>query len=523
MGRRQDAERVKRAIDGFNAGYPTSIGELIYLYFSGIDGLKRIVDRGLDLKAPQGDPTALNTRVATYNTAVPPADVIGVDVRTVAVERLPEVWVGKASERAREVVGAVGKDMGDLVTTYSAASKELSALAIGIQFGQHMHETGIGILKAVRTDLDALSDPFDFGRMQSLKARAQSAMHIVVSGAVVAERAGVTAATRFNDLASQARAGSMKSGNLSASDKLVLSEAAVPGAAGAPNDILTNNEARRADQRLDRLSEDDRRRFNDLLSDAKSPQERAYLMKALAAGHDITKIEAFDALIHDHGNDPAWLRDRLTPVYNTTADMTAGNRTPVTYQGREWTQGQHPTCVASSTVMARAMVDPVYALGITTGNHPGDPAFDNPDKFGERLRNEQVRVYEDGRSWVADLPLVGYDGMTSGQGEDIANDEIARYTGGEYDHHGLDDAAERRAILPAVEKAVDEGRPVPIQVRDDDSGHQMMIIGHQGDMLQIYNPWGDTVWVSEDDFINGHMDKAGPKLPDVKGVHLPKD
>jgi hypothetical protein len=523
MGRRADAERVKKAIDGFNTGYPTSIGELVYMYFSGIDGLKRIVDRGLALQQPQGNPTALNTRLGTYNSVVPPADAIGVDVRSIALDKLPEIWVGKASERAREVVGAVGHDLGDLITTYSAASKELSALVIGLQFGQHMHTTGHGILQGVRTDLDGLSDPFDFGRMQALKSRAQSALQIIVSGAIIAERAGMTAASRFNDLASKARAGTMNTGNLSASDKLVLTEAAVPGAAGAENDILTNNDAKRADQRLDKLSEDDRRRFNDLLSNAKSPQERAYLTKALAAGHNMDKIEGFDKLIHDHGNDPAWLRDHLTPVYNSVNDTTTGTTTNVDYKGRQWTQGQHPTCVASSTVTARAMVDPLYALQLTSGGHPDDPAYDTADKFGERLRNEQVRVYDGGRSFYADWWAVGYDGMKQGEGEEIANNEISPYTGGSYDSRDLDNADERRAALYEVEKAVDEGKPVPIQVRNSDSGHQMMVIGHDGDRLQIYNPWGNTVWVSEDDWINGHMDKAGPKLPNVEGVHLPRN
>ncbi|WP_234435887.1 protease inhibitor I42 family protein [Streptomyces sp. NRRL S-813] len=33
----------------------------------------------------------------------------------------------------------------------------------------------------------------------------------------------------------------------------------------------------------------------------------------------------------------------------------------------------------------------------------------------------------------------------------------------------------------------------------------MTIIAQEGDRLQVYNPWGSTTWVSEDDFINGHM------------------
>jgi hypothetical protein len=54
----------------------------------------------------------------------------------------------------------------------------------------------------------------------------------------------------------------------------------------------------------------------------------------------------------------------------------------------------------------------------------------------------------------------------------------------------------------------------------------MLIIGHQGNRLEIYNPWGTTNWVDEDDFINGHMDKIDPDLgkvpPNVSGVLLPR-
>jgi len=43
-------------------------------------------------------------------------------------------------------------------------------------------------------------------------------------------------------------------------------------------------------------------------------------------------------------------------------------------------------------------------------------------------------------------------------------------------------------------------------------------------MLQVYNPWGTTTWVSEDDFVNGRMDKASDnRMPDAYAVHLPAD
>ena len=36
--------------------------------------------------------------------------------------------------------------------------------------------------------------------------------------------------------------------------------------------------------------------------------------------------------------------------------------------------------MATSTVVARAAVDPFYALRLTTGEHPDDPAFDTVTK-----------------------------------------------------------------------------------------------------------------------------------------------
>ncbi|MFF2411696.1 hypothetical protein [Streptomyces sp. NPDC058092] len=51
----------------------------------------------------------------------------------------------------------------------------------------------------------------------------------------------------------------------------------------------------------------------------------------------------------------------------------------------------------------------------------------------------------------------------------------------------------------------------------------MTIIAQEGDMLQVYNPWGSTTWVSEDDFINGHMGKASNSdLPNAYSVYLPR-
>ncbi|MET9605263.1 hypothetical protein ABZZ17_09360 [Streptomyces sp. NPDC006512] len=42
-------------------------------------------------------------------------------------------------------------------------------------------------------------------------------------------------------------------------------------------------------------------------------------------------------------------------------------------------------------------------------------------------------------------------------------------------------------------------------------------------MLQVYDPWGSTTWVSEDDVINGYMGKASNSdLPNAYSARLPR-
>ena len=169
-----------------------------------------------------------------------------------------------------------------------------------------------------------------------------------------------------------------------------------------------------------------------------------------------------------------------------------------------------------STVTAHAATDPLYALELTTGGHPGDPEYDNPEAFEERMRDEETRVYD-----VRDDK--DQEGMTDDESEEIADDEIGEHTGSDYENRDLEDAGDREDALPEIRDSVNAGRPVPVSVRGDDSGHQMMIIGQEGDKLQIYNPWGFTTWVSEDDFINGRMAGASDdRLPTPTSVRLPE-
>jgi hypothetical protein len=318
----------------------------------------------------------------------------------------------------------------------------------------------------------------------------------------------------MHDIASKARSGNL-GGSLTPMDDVILAEA------GHEQSILTPAMEKRARDALNALNRQDQARMLNLMATSVSPEQRAYLMKALAAGYSIDEVAKFDAMIAAHGNDPTWLDQHLSPLALDSDSVLPGKNVD-SFQGAAYDQGNHPTCVAASTVTARAAVDPLYALQLTSGGHPGDPAYDNPAAFADRLLDEQNRVYDGGRNWLQKATFS--PGMTAGQSETIANEEIATRTGAQYDDVQIGDSDARRNTLGSIERAVDDGYPVPVMADEGRKSHQLMIIGHTGDELQIYNPWGYTYWVSQDDFVGGHIDRVDAEIPSTPtSVRLPQE
>ena len=176
------------------------------------------------------------------------------------------------------------------------------------------------------------------------------------------------------------------------------------------------------------------------------------------------EVAGFDQLIAGHGDDPGWLEEHLSPLSMDVENPTPG-RDHTSSGPPEWEQGNQPTCVAASTVTARAEVDPLYALRLTTGGHPGDPEFDNPAAFANRLRDEQEQVYDEGRTWFQEH--FGDDGMTSEQSDDRGErGDRPAHRGRATSNVRLADVAAREATIPSIERAVDEGYPVPFSTHE---------------------------------------------------------
>ncbi|MGX1131356.1 hypothetical protein RKD49_003546 [Streptomyces glaucescens] len=491
-----------------------------------------MIDSALSVSEPEGDPGTLESLSKRYRDRLDDVGGIHDRVQKVAGKGLPEVWVGDTSVLASDGVAAAGRAVLQMAEAFQGGAGALLRLADALADAQRQDAEGRGRMAQAKSTLGGRDGFFDdwheddeeeFDRLTA-RAFASDGIDLMHKAAVAAEEAVRVAARDLNKWATEARAGKMDTGELTAVDRLMLADT---GAANAPtelNEILSSSDLERAGRRMDQLNKADEAAMERMLSQAGSPEERAYLMKALAAGHSVKEIETFQGKIN--GKDPEWLRRHLTPVVTAEDSMedegladdgSANNKDYVTFHDQLWIQGgdgSEGTCVASSTVNARAMLDPIYALDLTGGPSGQE---DDPKAFRERLVAEQHRLHEEGDGGD-DWTGMGQEGQ-----EEIADSTLGSATGDDYRRHDVDSADQRRAVLDDVQKAVAEGKPVPVDVKGDDGAHAMMIIGQEGDMLQIYNPWGTTTWVSEDDFVNGNMGKASNnELNDAYQVYVPE-
>ncbi|MEU7282223.1 peptidoglycan-binding protein [Streptomyces sp. NPDC045431] len=491
-----------------------------------------LIDNALSVPEPGGDRALLEGVARLYRSQVDPVGTVFDRVDRVGRKGLPEVWVGDTSVLASDAVNATGRSVTQMSEAFNGCATTLLTLADAIDEAQRKDQEGRGQLLEQKKMLGGRDGFFDdlheddeeeWDRLNAAHfgSYAVDMMHAAVSQAQEACR---NAARDLNKWAAEARAGKMGTSELTAVDKIMLADTGVAGAHTELNEILTPSDLARASTRMDQLSLDDATAMDRMLAKSNSPEERAYLMKALAAGHSVTEIGKFQDKIH--GKDPEWMRRHLSPVVTGAdsmkdrgleSDGSNVNKEQVTFNGQGWIQGgdgSEGTCVASSTVTSRAMVDPVYALQLTGGP---DGQQDDPVAFRQRLVAEQHRLHtegEGGEKWTGMGP----------EGQERINDtHVGSATGTDYQRQDLNSAADRRAVLTEVEKSVAEGRPVPVDVSGKDGAHAMTIIAQEGDMLQVYNPWGTTTWVSEDDFINGNMGKASSSdLPNAYSVYLPR-
>lgn len=489
--------------------------------------LLELIDRALGVSAPEGDAATLNSLGKRYREQVDEAGDLCDRVNRVARKGLPEIWVGDTSVLASDAVSAASRVATQVAEAFQGGARALTLLADAVTHAQKQDGDGRAKLTEARSALGGRDGVFDNWHEDDgeeaarLRARsvASTGVELMRDAAEAADDAARAAARDLNKWAAEARAGKLDTDGLTAVDRLMLADISNVGGDPELNEILTASDLERSGRAMENLSPGDSARMERLLADASTPQEKAYLMKALAAGYSVDEVSEFGGKIH--GKDPEWLREHLAPISTNSGT----GQEQQTFGDQSWSQ-DGATCVPSATVTGRALVDPVYALELTGGLSGQE---DDPKAFRERLTDEQMRLHEEGdgsnEGWLWDRQPAGMD--SEGRVE-ISNKEMSPHTGETYESHDMNSADDRRDVLTDIERSVADGKPVPINIEGEEDGdrvgHAVMIVGQEDGMLQVYNPWGTTTWVSEEDFINGDLSAASDdRFTNVDRVYIDQD
>ena len=464
-----------------------------------------VVEATSILRELPGDPDAIDAMATACRRMGDDIDAAHDDLDAVRTS-VPSVWQGQsatkavtalqATQRLMEVAEPSMKSAAVLLETYAdelrRLAKELdvhqSALAEVVRGLDSALDVGKSLLATIAPwwDKDGLDD---------LLHKAISAIDGAITVFDHLGEAEDSLRRGLRNITGKARAGALGSPNVSPFDTVLLANQGIDGKSPAlDNGILTARQLKRAGDILDSLSPQERAQVQALLDQAGSEAPRAYILKALAAGHSVAEVAGFANTIRGH--DDAWLNKQLSLLDPT---VTSG---AVYYGTEKLEQYNDFTCGSTSIMLARAMNDPLYAMSLTTDGN-GNPL--SSTDFGIRIEKEEQRIHDSTNTlWPQRLG-------TSPWGVSGELNEYAESFGTEYDWRIVDDTSPD-SINPALDGAVgavDAGYTVPVLIGDSYPHHYVLLVGHEGDNLVFYDPGGQMVTVTEEQFRNGDMSDLG--------------
>jgi|GEM_PF-3510046 len=511
--------------------------------------LASAIGAALAPKAPSGSPTQIYSAATAYGkTAERYGQAFG-DLQRVNTTTLPAAWKSPAADKAAQHIKAIGIQIQNTVSAFSLVSEAFVAWSDALQRAQQNDQQGRELLaQAGNVGPVTSGRTLGLGYGMSVTEAADQALSLAAEGCSTRQAAALALAVAASSATSvltqtTGYATAQKIVDAGPLTAMLMSTALNPD--GTP--ILSLNTFTMGMQRWDALSAQDRTAFEELLASSASPQEAAYLWEALAAGNSVKTVEAFDKAIRPYGNNPEWLTDHLDPDLDGHPGVLPGNGNGffATYKGKTdgelslvkqilqhfpgvfpddiYDQGDIGDCVAASTVVARASVDPVYMLGLTTGFDPAssNPTLgdDSPGAFHARLQQAYTGAFRKDQT----------------DSNALANQVLSPATSTPYQYQSLGSTASRAQALQQIEANAGSGVPVLIDVESppgtpakDFGAHQVVVVGYNGanNQLEIYNPWGFTQNVDASKFVDGQLPinyngTSTGAMPDAYGVEMP--
>jgi uncharacterized protein YukE len=506
--------------------------------------LQSAIGAALAPTAPGGSPAQIQSVASAYGRTAEQYAQAFQDLQKVRITKLPASWKGLTAHAAAQQIQAMQIQFENTVTAFGLVSQALLDWSDALLQAQHQDQQGRELLTQAA---DIPVGPVAEGRALALGAGMSDEEALASAGEALA-LAAEGCSDRFTaardlletlteeiiDALTQATTLARARHVVDASPEFAILLATALNPDGTP--IVSFTAASAGQQRFDALPAAGQTAFEGLLASSVSPQEAAYVWKALAAGNSLKTVEGFDKAIRPHANNQQWLADHLTPDLTGRPGqmLNQGNGYFATYKGQQdrkldpqgwdiYDQGNIGDCAAASTVVAKATVDPVYMLGLTTGygtpagsNPP--PGNDSPAAFHTRLQQAYTGAYR------KDL-----------NNTDTLANQLLDPSSGLYSYQDLNSAAQRQAVLSQIETTAGSGQPVFIDVESPNGtppksvdAHQVVVVGYNqaNNQLQIYNPWGFTQNVDAKQFVDGQLPinfngTPSGAMPVAYGVEMP--
>jgi len=260
--------------------------------------------------------------------------------------------------------------------------------------------------------------------------------------------------------------------------------------------VMGSRQASRAEALEKKLSPEDQKKYHALLDTAKSPKEKQFITKGLAANHTVAELEAFAAKIA--GKDEKWMQDNLS--------LTGQSN------GRGVQQQWHDSCGPTTFEAVQGELDPLYALK----KHEDNPKLDDVDVHDGTKKNADLAADQKSVLTGAGGIAVNRD-QTGGRGMWIAGalNNLSASTGVTYDLKKIGEGATVEQGITTLNDATAGGTPVPISIGNGAKNYQHYVLVTASDpgpprTYTIHDPWdGVTVTRSEDQMRNGKLDIAG--------------
>jgi hypothetical protein len=461
-----------------------------------------------------GDAGELRTLASAFASAARDADPIGAGLHTMADQKLPDVWQGDVAVTAAQVVNDAGDLVQQLPPAFTYASSAIDSYAGTLtqlegkrqELLQQLYNASHSV---PNVDVFGIDIPIDPAEWSAWIAAIRNLIYGSIDLYNDLQDAADILAGEFADVQSKAGAGMAVKAGMNLTDAVVLAATTVDG-----SDLLGNAQLTRLAEIMAAMTPAERARLDAVLGQ-NSALAQAYILKALSAGNPLSRVLTFAGQIRGEPNP--WLIDHLS---------LGGIPGELSYDGVPLIQSTQTECGSASIVAAQALSDPIFAYGLTTG--PGGTALTGTQFAAKVAAEDQATHNFTNTVWPQSLgtsPWGVAAGMNGGAAGGVGNP--AGPAG--YGVNWVDDTDPRNSY-PALQQAisaVDAGYPVPILLAPTlgnlgNGMHYVLITGHSGNQLSIYDPEGGTITqVPESDFLNGDMQAYDQGSPHVNAVIVP--